>query len=190
MHFCRFDNHVSEGRRISNFFKQNKKVEETSTPIEKEPQEIVSLDNELTQKGIQSILREKGFNLSQSSISRKLKRMNIGRKKLKLLPDIDSAEQRVVPQRYVTVIKEIPDEKIFFLDETGFNLHTTGSYGYSPLHLPAIRKVSKSRGKNISMIALISNKKIGRYRFEGGAINAKSYLEFLKELFFNEIIKE
>ena len=140
-------------------------------------------------KGNQSILREKGFTLSLSTISRKLKRMNIGRKKLKLLPDIDSAEQRVVPQRYVTVIKEIPDEKIFFLDETGFNLHTTGSYGYSPLHLPAIRKVSKSRGKNISMIALISNKKIERYRLEEVITIALSYLEFFKDLFVNEIIK-
>ena len=56
--FCRFDNHVSEGGRISNFFKQNQKDEKTSTPVEKELQEIVILDEELTQKEIQSILGE------------------------------------------------------------------------------------------------------------------------------------
>ena len=39
------------------------------------------------------------------------------------------------------------------------------------------------------MIALISNKKIEGYRLEEGAINAKSYLEFLKELFVSEITK-
>ena len=68
--------------------------------------------------------------------------MNIGRKKLKLLPDLDSAKERFVRQQYVMEIKEIPDEKLFFIDETGFDLHTSDSYSDSPVLLPAIRKVS------------------------------------------------
>ena len=49
--------------------------------------------------------------------------------------------------------------------------------------------MSKSRGNNISIIALISNKKIERYRLEEVITIALSYLEFFKDLFVNEIIK-
>ena len=55
VHYCifsRLNNHVSERGRISKFLKQNQKDEKTSTPIEKELQETLSLDNELTQKEI------------------------------------------------------------------------------------------------------------------------------------------
>ena len=113
--------------------------------------------------------------------------MNFGRKKLKLLPDIDSAEQRFVRQSYAIEIKQIPVEKLFFY-ETRSNIHTSGSYGDSSVNFRAIRK-GRSPEEEISMIALILNKKLKRYRLEEVITIAMSYLEFLKELFVNEIIK-
>jgi hypothetical protein len=44
-----------------------------------------------------------------------------------------------------------------FVDEAGFNSHQTGSRGWSKVGEPAVAKIPKNKGVNISIIGCISS---------------------------------
>jgi transposase len=81
------------------------------------------------------------------------------------------------------------DNNILFLDETGFNLHTSNNYGYSPVNTDAYRTVPRSRGRNVSLLAMASNSQIISIKTRLGAYNRDSYLEFLRESVNNNVLK-
>jgi len=54
----------------------------------------------------------------------------------------------------------VPDGNLLFLDETGFKLHTSRKFGYSPKNIPAFTLVPANRGRNISLLAIISSEKV------------------------------
>uniref|UniRef100_A0A0N5BMI8 Arg_repressor domain-containing protein n=2 Tax=Strongyloides papillosus TaxID=174720 RepID=A0A0N5BMI8_STREA len=102
--------------------------------------EIVQCDNSLTQRGIQEKLKEENIHLAQYQISLFLKEMKITRKRLKKKPATIVSPQLIEARKnYARTVRGIPDHYLLFLDETGFNLHTTNNYGYSPVNIDAYR---------------------------------------------------
>jgi transposase len=75
-----------------------------------------------------------------------------------------------------------------YLDESGFNLHTTSNYGYSPKNVPAKLVVPANRGRNISLLMIISNVQILHYKLIVGSYNSTLLMEFLEECFERRII--
>ena len=39
-------------------------------------------------------------------------------------------------------IRQIENSRLLYLDETGFNLHTSANYGYSPKNMEEVRMIS------------------------------------------------
>ena len=50
--------------------------------------------------------------------------------------------------------------RLFYLDETGFNLHTSDHYCYSPKNMEAVTIIPANIGRNISLLSIISTKGI------------------------------
>jgi len=73
----------------------------------------------------------------------------------------------------------ISNDNLFFLDESGFNLHTSANFGYSPINTDAYRTVPKNRGKNISLLLMISFSAIVKSELVLGSFNSSLYLSFL-----------
>ena len=76
------------------------------------------------------------------------------------------------------------ENDLCFVDETGFNLHTSRRRGRSRIGERAYRESVSQRGGNISLCAAISPKRgLLHYKVKLGAFNSEEYVAFLRELF-------
>jgi len=149
--------------------------------------ECIQNDATYTQKGIAEAIS----NISQSTVCVYLKKLELTRKRLKKVADKTmSAEVVAKRKNYALRYRAVPDGNLLFLDETGFNLHTSRKYGYSPKNIPAYTLVPANRGRNISLLAIISSEKILHHKVLKGAFNTTTFLEFLQECLNLNIFNE
>ncbi|KAF7684940.1 hypothetical protein CDIK_4311 [Cucumispora dikerogammari] len=126
---------------------------------------LVAQDNALNQRGISESMGLIGTTLSQSAVSRKLKAYQLTRKKLTLVPAKRNSP-RIIELRfnYAREISLYQTSQLVFLDETGFNLHTSSNYGYFFVNTKAFRTVPANRGINISLMCSISTNGVVGYK--------------------------
>lgn len=142
--------------------------------------EIIQEDNTLTQNGMKNKFNEREISITQPQISKCLKRLEITRKRIKKVSDT-SRSARVVAERrnYALKYRQSSLTEFLFLDETGMNLHTRPTFGYSPKNIPAYTTVPANKGRNVSIIALISSETVLSYQKLDGPYNTESFLNFL-----------
>lgn len=138
-------------------------------------------ENSLTQRGLKEVIADAGHNVSQPAVSRLLIAMEFTRKRLTLVP-VERNAPRILEQRqvYARSINNIPMEKLVFLDETGFNLHTTQRFGYSPKNEKAFVTVPASRGQNISLMAAIDINGIVAHELMDGSYNGEIFKNYIR----------
>jgi transposase len=116
---------------------------------------------------------------SPSTLCRTLKGMNYSRKRLKPIV-ADRNFDRVISERvsYSIRLQPIQDEKLVFIDESGFNLHTSPAYGYAPIGATPWISVPTQRRRNISLIAAIASSGIVAHQTIVGAYNTVNMHEW------------
>lgn len=172
-----------DGRDIETLIATKGRPKIATTEIDGKLSEIVQNDNSLTQNGMIEKLALENINTSQSSVSKSLKRLNIKRKRLKLKPEVIIQPNHIESRKaYARIVRPIPDSKLLFLDESGFNLHTTLNYGYSPVGIEAIRMVPANRQRNVSLMAVIGSNGILHHKMIKGSYNAEIFRSFLDEM--------
>lgn len=141
---------------------------------------IIESDNSLNLHGVSDILRSQGIHKSHVTVSRCLKKLRITRKVLTKVPE-DRNSQRVIDLRYNygRMMENVRLDKLVFLDETGFNLHSSKTYGYSLINTKAVMTVPTNRGQNISVLAAISTNQIICHKICQGAFNGDLLKEFI-----------
>ena len=138
---------------------------------------IVGADNSLNLQGCSEKL---STNLSRSQICRDMKIAGITRKRLKSRASVTQTLANIEARRlFCARITRERGQHVFFLDESGFNLHTSTNYGYSPKNRNAYIYQPASRGRNVSMCALMSINEVEKYELRDGAYNSEAFLEFL-----------
>ena len=144
--------------------------------------ECIQNDSTYTQKGIVQAMAMDQVSISQSTISVYLKKLGLTRKRLKKVAD-KTVSQEVIAKRknFSLKYRGVSDNNLLYLDETGFNLHTSRKFGYSPKNIPAFTLVPANRGRNISLLAIISSQKIIHQKIVAGSFNTTLFLEFLQE---------
>ena len=143
--------------------------------------DIVQQDCTLTQKGIAQKLSDIGVTMTQSSVSRVLKKNDITRKRLvKKSEKVLSPKVISLRKVYAAELRTIQNYKLLYLDETGFNLHSCAHYGYSPKNVEAVAMVPANRGRNISLLSIISTTGIIAYDILEGPYNSESFIKFLE----------
>ena len=116
-------------------------------------------DSSLTQKAIQTKLESDGYILSQSKVSKLIKSMGYTRKRLTCIPEERNSDRVLEMRRHYAIsLMPVLEESIVFLDETGFNFHTSRNYGYSPVNQKAFKIVPGNKRRNYSVQAAISNR--------------------------------
>jgi transposase len=156
-------------------------------PQKREIEDILQADSSLTRKGnlfnlilgISDKLSD-AAKVTEDRVGKLLCKMGFTRKILTKIP-IERNSANVIEQRkaYCEMIDSLPDKKILFLDETGFNLHTSNNWGYSPKGQPAIASIPASRGRNLSLLSVISMTGLIAYAIVDGPVNGKLFLSFL-----------
>lgn len=149
-------NKISQGLSNEEIIHKKGRKKNLNVEINHQISAITQSDNALTQKGVAETLSLSGIVRSQSFISKSLKKMEITRKRLSLIL-IERNSPRVIDTRssYCAELNEISLERLIFLDETGFNLHTANHYGYSPKNTKAFLAVKANRGINQSLMCAI-----------------------------------
>ncbi|KAF7687825.1 hypothetical protein CDIK_2978 [Cucumispora dikerogammari] len=141
------------------------------------------LDNSLTQKEIVDKIRDAGLCIYQPGLSKKLKEMIYSRKRLTIvLQKRNSLRTLDLRQAYATTMTNFPISKCVYLDESGFNLHITQNYGYSPINSRAYVIVSANRGQNIGLMAFISIEGVIGDEIKDGAYNDDLFLNFTRNM--------
>ena len=112
-----------------------------------------------------------------------IERKSRKRKRIQKIP-IERNILRVLDarQNYSREICQLPDERLIFLDETGFNLHTCEYFGYAPLNMTPTITVPANKGQNISILCAISVPGLICYKILDGVFNAVKFEDFLQEL--------
>lgn len=142
---------------------------------------IINEDQSLTQKGIQTKFEEKfGFTLNQTSVCRLLKEAGLTRKRLKRKAAVvNTNNHREKMREYARAFVGYRNREVLFLDETGFNLHTSKNYGYSQIGVSPVTYVPPSKGQNLSACCIISQFSLSYYKLIDGSFNGERFLEFL-----------
>jgi transposase len=140
----------------------------------------ISINNSSKQSEIKDkILETHNVNISIPTISRKLKKLKITRKRLTLVPiERNSPEKIDARAIYCTDVSRFPLENLVFLDETGFSNHTTRSYGYSPVNTPAIITLPANRGVNRSCLLMMDFQENIRKEIKVGAFDGSAFAAF------------
>ena len=116
----------------------------------------VGRDNSLTQVALKNIFEEKGVPMSVSTVNRAVAASGLTRKRTKKRPNVVlSDEHRTNVSRFASEIEALFDYRILFLDESGFNLHTSNKYGYSMPYTDVIDYNIGNRGRNVSLCSIL-----------------------------------
>jgi len=158
----------------------------SNTEINSQISAIVQADNALTQRGIIEALSEGGVKRSQSFISSALKKVGITRKRLSLVP-IERNSPRLIEMRkvYGHAMNDITLDRLVFLDETGFNLHSSQNYGYSMKNTKAFISVQANRGINQSLMCAIDINGVVAFEILSGAYNGDKFKLFIETKLFD-----
>lgn len=139
------------------------------------------IDSTFTQKAIVERLSQCNIVVSQSTVSRVLHDMEYTRKRLSKIPSERNSDRVLNLRRiYGQEISLIADENILYLDESGFNMHVNKNYGYSPKNSKAYKIVPGNRGRNVSLMCVISNTGIVASELIDGSYNTQLFLAFLQ----------
>lgn len=146
-----------------------------------EIRDIVGNDNSLTQVGIRERLSRR---ISQPQISRHLKNAGLKRKRLRKRPVAllteENSRKRI---DFCSSVMGFTNRNILFLDESGFNLHTSSNYGYAEVNRDPVTYQPNSKGRNISLCAIISINGVEHHKLVDGAYNIERFSEFISECY-------
>jgi len=171
---------------ISATTKRKETVRQKKLKFDNEEQIIynsIACNNTLTQKELKNKLQlANAKDISVPTICRKLKRIGITRKRLSLIPSERNSQQNIdLRAIYAQDITRINNENLVFLDETGFNLHLSRKYGYSPKNSKAFQNVPGNRGVNNSCLVVIGISGVIGFKLRKGAFNSEHFVAFVEE---------
>ena len=145
-------------------------------------------DSSLTLQGCRDLLQSP---ISVSQMYREMKAANLTRKRLKKRSIVRvTDENRNARQTFCANVLGMNRRRILFLDESGFNLHTSTNYGYSSVSEEAILYQPRSQGRNVSLCSIISTNRIEHFKLVDGAYNREIFLTFLNECYEREVFVE
>ena len=149
--------------------------------LQNEIEMIVNDDCSLTLQGIADNMINEPI-VSKSTVCRELKKMGYTRKRLKIVTQQANAAE-IIEQRFAYSIHlaHIPDDVIIYLDETGFNLHTSQHFGYAPVGSHAVQTVPTNRGRNLSVLVAVTVYGVLTFGIQQQAYNTESMMEWIND---------
>ena len=147
--------------------------------------EVMTSDRAMTLERGQAELHQMGIDMSTSTLWRvTTKQLHLSHKKISTKPAVVFDEQ-VTEQRfdYAQRVNELPDQELWFLDESGFNLHIAPLRCWAPKGgRPPVLAVPTNRGVNVSLLMCISPDGIVNYQIKRGSFKAADFVEYLQAL--------
>ena len=173
----KIESHEGEELSFSNIYKKSGRNTKDKSELYTEIRSIMGNDNSLNLKGCQKKLTRR---VSLPQLLRDFKASRLTRKRIKKKASVlltqSNMEQRLL---FSSNISGKLSKEYLFLDESGFNLHTSNNYGYFPVAEDAALYQPASRDRNVSMCGIISNSGVEHYKLIDGGYNREIFATFL-----------
>ncbi len=135
------------------------------------------------------IILDEQFNLDSEELSvttifRMVKLLKFGYKRCKIesLPRNQPATKESRYKLIMEILRNFDLNRTFiYIDESGFNTTTRPLYGYAQNSKPCVYKVGR-KGKNISLLAAMTEKEVLGYQIFKGSVSAQDYGTFIINL--------
>ena len=177
----KIENCDNENVTFEDLYKKAGRKKKDKESLHIEIRSIMGNDNSLTIVGCKDKITQ---NLSVSQICREIKSAGLTRKRLKKKSKVRLANVNIeLKQTFCASILGMTTCPILFLDESGFNLHTSINYGYSPIDQDAVLYQPSSKGRNISLCAIISSSGMEHFSLIDGAYNRNVFMTYLEVCF-------
>ncbi|KAG0431386.1 hypothetical protein DMUE_5568 [Dictyocoela muelleri] len=106
--------------------------------------------------------------------------MNYTRKILTRVPISRNSDNNKIERfNYCNFLNNKINEELLFLDESGFNLHLSPKYGYSPKNSKAYTIVSNSKGCNVSFMCTTSINGIYCFKIKSGSFKSSDLIDYI-----------
>ena len=91
---------------------------------------------------------------------------------------------RIINDRfnYARRVNEMSDEELWFLDESGFNLHIAPLRCWSRVGRTPVQRVRPNRGVNVSLLMCISTEGVVFFVVKSGSFKAPDFIDFVEGL--------
>lgn len=160
--------------------KKGRKNKDITQSIKEKITSIIGNDNSLTLSGIQYELEKQNLSFSLMHVSRLVKKAGFTRKRIKRRPKIVLTPQHIQSIReYCIKLSQLSNHNIFYIDESGFDLFGSIHYGFAPKNQSPYLYGPNSKGKNISLCAIISNTGIRYHEIKNRPYNSDLFKSFL-----------
>ena len=138
------------------------------------------------------MLEDAGVTVRKTSVWKLAHMESLSYKRTALKGEITWTE-RVIESRfqYAMRVNAMPDDELFFLDETGFNLHVSVTRAWSEVGQTPVVVVPTNKGQNVSALVCISTAGVKTMTIKDGAFNSADFLVFLTDLAhqFQELLR-
>ena len=151
--------------------------------IEAQVKEILLEKTTATLDSARERLAEEGTQLGRTTIWRTAMKLKLSKKVISLRPAVVFT-QRNIDQRftYAQRVNEMPDQELWFLDESGFNLHVAPLRCWAPVGQTPVQPVPANREQNLSLLMCIAPDGIMAYEMKDGAYRGPDFIRFIGEL--------
>ena len=145
--------------------------------------EILTSQRTATLAIAKNALHEEGIDLSITTTWRLAQMEGLTVQKISLKPNAVFTA-RMTEQRflYAQRVDVILDEELWFLDESGFNLHLAPIRCWSMAGETPVQPVAPNRQENLSLLMCISPDGVRHYVMHDGSFYASEFIVFLTEM--------
>ena len=145
---------------------------------------ILTSEPTMTLGRAKELLAADGIDISVSTIWRIAKKEHISIQKISPKPGV-VFDARITEARhdYAQEVNEMPDEELWFLDESGFNLHIAPLRCWSRVGRTPVVRVPTNREKSVSLLMCIAPDGIKYCKIKVGSFKAVDFVEELANRF-------
>ena len=144
---------------------------------------ILTADPTATLETARNALLEENVSVSVTTTWRLARMERLTVQKVSLKPNIVfTARMTEMRFQYAQRVEEIPDQELWFLDESGFNLHLASTRRWAVAGETPVQPVPPNRQENMSLLMCISLNGVRHFVMQDGAFHSSEFVVFLTEM--------
>ena len=145
--------------------------------------EVLTQSTTMTLEKAKEVLAAENIRMSRATISRIAKDQKLSyQKTTSRAASVFTRDSNEKRHNYAVRVHEIPNNLIWYLDESGFNLHIVPDRSWAKKGKTPVQRVPANRQRNLSLLICIGHDGVKSYELRDGAFISKTFLVYIKRL--------
>ena len=145
--------------------------------------EVLTYATTMTMEKAKDVLALENINMSVATISRIAHDQGLSFQKTTSRAGVVFTPDMIRKRHdYAVIVDEIPDEQLWYINGSGFNLHIAPLRAWAPKGTPPTQKVVANREANLTLLMVIGPDGIKYFELLDGAFDSKAFLASMRAL--------